>query len=161
MRELRLWELRDLSKVTCPVCVGRSNLNSDLPILGPELFTLAQRHLATTWFTRQSLVNPLKCSEEELAQCQGMPASPSGCVCTGLPLNMRPGEAAVLKADRQFPLYLQRLLQSRDVFTADFHVVQSHLGDEDRRMWLSAHSCLDPLQCQSGWPLHSWGSAVG
>lgn len=66
--------------------------------------------------------------------------SPNQDEYTGLSHKMRLGDGVWggvlqwLKADRQFPLYLQCLLQSRDVFTADFHIVQSHLGNEDRRI---------------------------
>ena len=39
------------------------------------------------------------------------------------------GMGRLQRADSQGPLYLQRLFQSGDVFAADFHVVQRHLGD--------------------------------
>lgn len=81
----------------------------------------------------QTLVSCLECSEAELAQGQGMP-SPRQDESTGSLLKCGQGRWQQLKADGQFPLYLQGLLQSRDVFTADFHVVQSHLGDETKNV---------------------------
>lgn len=70
-------------------------------------------------------MDPLKCSEEELARCQechGPGRSIQGSLSTG-------GVGRLQRADRQGPLYLQGLLQSGDVFAADFHVIQRHLGD--------------------------------
>lgn len=120
MKELRLRELRDLSKVTCKVYAGRANLNPDLPTL--DLFPLAQACLATMSITSESPQAWLSVRERPCLHQEER---------TGLSLQM--GRLQLLRADRQFLPYLQCLLQSGDVFTADFHVVQSYLRDEGGR----------------------------